>query len=404
MGLGPLAEIAQDSGFTVSGSDNAKSPLTNELIGRGADVSIPQSTENITALHLAKPIDWLVYTSALPSDHPELAFAKSHGIKTTKRDALLVFIIKQQNLKLLAVAGTHGKTTTTAMVVWLFKNLEIPISYSIGTQINFGPSGQFQPDSKYFVYECDEFDRNFLQFYPFISAVTTLGYDHSDTYKTAAEYTQAFRQFVSQSKSFIAAPDINAALHLPESDSFDPALINKLALPGLHNRQNAALAIAMVHTSTGASNNSLVDIINNFPGCQRRFEKLAENMYTDYAHHPSEIAATLQLASELNTNIVVVYQPHQNIRQHEIKNDYGSSFKVAKYIYWLPTYLSREDDSLTILSPLELTRQVDSKKVTITELGESLWNNIMQEKQKGALILFMGAGNIDNWARQQLKK
>jgi UDP-N-acetylmuramate--alanine ligase len=384
VGLGPLAEIALDAGYQVSGSDAADSPMFRQLSSRGAEVHLGQEVAIINQLHANQPIDWFVYTSALPDSHPELEFARSNGIKISKRDELLAHIIKEKNLKLIAVSGTHGKTTTTAMIVWLFHQLGLPVSYSIGSSISFGPSGAFDAASEYFVYECDEFDRNFLNFHPFISLIPSQSYDHTDTYPTQADYDQAFEQFRTQSETTITWKEITS---------------DGITLAGEHNRSNGALAIAAVEKITNESREKLAELLQTFPGTGRRFEKLANNLYSDYAHHPEEIAASLQLARELSEHIVVVYQPHQNIRQHQI--EYGNCFDEAEKIYWLPTYLSREDPNLNILSPEQLTKDLPQEKVIISNLDDSLHQSIEQELANGKLVVMMGAGSIDTWAREQ---
>src|SRR5664279_378582 len=204
VGIGPLAEIAFDAGYNVQGSDLNPSLTTSELGERGIAVNIGQDGSFLQACHDKQPIDWFVYTSALPATHPELVLAQQLGIKTAKRDELLAQIIAEKNLKLIAVAGTHGKTTTTGMLVWTFKQLGIPVSYSVGSTMSFGPSGKFDPKSEYFVYECDEFDKNFLHFYPYLALITSIDYDHPDTYPTESSYLDAFRQFGEQSEQLIA--------------------------------------------------------------------------------------------------------------------------------------------------------------------------------------------------------
>ena len=166
VGIGPLAEIAHDAGYDVCGSDRSASPLTAALMERGIHVALDQSGTFLQEEHNKQPFDWFVYTAALPADHPELVLAHKLGIKTGKRDELLAHIISDKNLKLVAVAGTHGKTTTTSMIVWTLQQLGIPVSYSVGSTLSFGPSGKFDPTSQFFIYECDEFDRNFLNFKP----------------------------------------------------------------------------------------------------------------------------------------------------------------------------------------------------------------------------------------------
>ena len=407
VGIGPLAEIALDAGYRVFGSDMATSLMTDELQARGVNIASSQDGSYIAAVHEQTPIDWFVYTAALPPDHPELVYARKNGIKTTKRDELLAYIIKQKDLKLIAVSGTHGKTTATGMLVWTLKQLGIPISYSLGTTISFGPSGAYDPKSQYFVYECDEFDRNMLHFEPYLSLITTIGYDHIDTYPTKTDYYSAFRQFMHQSDYTILwqTDDQLITSARDASWSLKDNEVQELKLAGEHNRRNGTLvlkALEKLKIGENAKNRQLLEL---FPGTNRRFEKLTKNLYTDYGHHPTEIAATLQLARELSDNIVLVYQPHQNVRQHEIKDRYKDCFSLAETVYWLPTYLSREDPKLEILSPEQLINYVDNKaSIVIAEFGNDLWQKIQTARNDQRLVVCMGAGSIDNWLRHNLAK
>lgn len=411
VGIGPLAMLALDGGYHVEGSDLQQSAMFDAVAKHGATTHIGQDGSQITSAHKNSPIDWFVYSSALPSDHPELVFAQQHGIKTSKRDGFLNDFLRQKNLHLVAVAGTHGKTTTTAMVAWLFKELGIPVSYSIGTNIGFGNAAEYAADSHYFIYECDEFDRNFLHFSPAFSLITSIGYDHPDTYKTEQDYIEAFRQFTSQSTKTIAWQNDIDFLGLPmgqtilavdeESDN-----ISRLRLAGDHTRRNAWLAVKTVHELFPEKDlQEIINAIERFPGTNRRFEKLQEGIYSDYAHHPAEIAATLQMATEVNPNVIAVYQPHQNIRQQHIQDEYKDSFAMAKHVYWLPTYLSREDKSLAILSPEELIAKLDTPAIAEpAELNGALVDKINAAHKDGILVLFMGAGDIDGWARKNFKQ
>lgn len=411
VGIGPLAEIAHDAGYVVSGSDLEESSMTRQLSQNGISVVIGQSQEIINAIHKKNPIDLFIYTAALPDDHPELAFAKERDITTGKRDALLAKIINDKNLKLIAVAGTHGKTTTTGMLIWAFTQLKIPVSYSVGANLRFGPSGKFDEASEYFVYECDEYDRNFLHFEPYIAIITSLGYDHPDTYKTEHVYKNAFIQFMEQSKQTILWEKDLRYLENPKTvtpyEAYDELMdLSDFTLAGNHVRHNAYLALKALErledTSTFSSER-LVSVINAFPGTSRRFEKLEANLYSDYGHHPSEIAATLQLARELSDHVVLVYQPHQNIRQHEIQSLYTDCMRLAEEIYWLPTYLSREDLSLEILTPKQLSRDLfNQKSVNEAEMDDELWANIQRARQNGKLVLVMGAGSVDSWIRSRI--
>ncbi len=439
VGLGPLAQMAIDAGHTVAGSDLHESLTTHELSKQGVQLHLGEQTgDSLRTTHATAPINWFVYTAALPVDHPELVAARELGIRTTKRDGLLEQLIRDSGQKLIAVAGTHGKTTVTGMLVWTLEQLGVPVSYSIGSQISFGPSGKFDPNAQYFVYECDEFDRNFLKFHPHLSVIVSVDYDHPDTYPAEGDYKSAFRQFIQQSDHTILWQHDADYIDFAGGDSawiLQASEVLPLKIAGEHNRRNATLALKAVERISGSvfsegsafpagasqdKNNQLAasgpsekiaaadlrlltEIIENFPGTIRRFERLADNLYSDYGHHPAEIAATLQLARELSNHVVLVYQPHQNIRQHEIRQQYTDEiFKNADEIYWLPTYLSREDPHLEILTPAQLTAQLTPQSLHFTEFDDTLWSDITRHRDAGHLVLGMGAGSIDSWLRKNL--
>lgn len=407
VGIGPLAEIAFDAGHEVQGSDSAQSPLTEELTARGIRVTFNQDGSFLREVHAKQPLDWFVYTAALPQDHPELITATELGIRTAKRDVFLAEFLKVHNLKLLAISGTHGKTTTTGMMVWALKQLGIPVSYSVGTTLTFGPSGTYVEGSEYFVYECDEYDRNLLHFSPYLSLLTSIDYDHPDTYPTLEEYTDTFRQYIAQSNHTIAWEDDLTYIHQLPLDTIwslrrDECI--QFTLAGDHNRRNATLVIkALGYLGIGELEKN-IEILEQFPGTDRRFEKLADNLYSDYGHHPQEIAATLQRASELSDKIVLVYQPHQNWRQHFIRDEYTHQFEKAQKIHWLPTYLTRENSAQPVLTPQELTTNITNKDAIVYgDLNDELWQQIETYRSEGYVVVCMGAGTIDSWVRSRLK-
>lgn len=404
VGIGPLAEIALDAGYTVVGSDPVEGLMTGELRNRGVTICNTQDGDFLRRSHASQPIDRVVYSASLSTDHPELAAARALGIPTMKRDALLAELIALKNLKLIAVTGTHGKTTTTGMLIWCFEQLGIPVSYSVGTTLSFGPSGKYTPGSKYFLYECDEFDRNFLHFQPHLSIVTSIDYDHPDTYPTQELYKEAFRDFLRQSGASILWEADAEHIELVESNAWrlQPGEQLPLAIPGEHNRRNATLVVKAFERLAIPMDHA---VIEQFPGTNRRFERLADNLYSDYGHHPVEIAATLQLARELSDHVVLVYQPHQNVRQHELQGLYTDAVvKDAEEIYWLPTYLSRENPALPILTPQELTTALPgTRNLHYAQLDDALWQAIEEARAKGKLVLCMGAGSIDAWVRDHLR-
>lgn len=403
VGIGPLAEIARDAGHKIQGSDLHDSLVTDELRTQGVAISNDQSGAFLERCHVSQPIDMVVYTASLPSDHPELTKARELGIYTAKRDELLGRIIKEKDLKLIAVAGTHGKTTTTAMAVWTLRQLGVPVSYSVGSTMSFAPSGHLDPESDYFVYECDEYDRNFLHFNPYVSLITSIDYDHPDTYPTQRTYADAFTQFIAQSQHTIMWERDTVIDVRPSRHSWllhDPEILD-FSIAGQHNRANATL-VAKLCEYLGFGDAALIKhAVESFPGTSRRFEKLADNLYTDYGHHPVEIAATLQLARELSEHVVLVYQPHQNTRQHNVRSGYTTCMELAEEIYWLPTYRSREDPSLPMLLPQELTARLTNRnRVTYAELDDKLREHIEWARTNGKLVVCMGAGDIDEWVRQ----
>lgn len=214
-GMGPLALMAKDAGITVFGSDCAPGAITNELAN--ADIKMYLGEQDGVFLKTrAKTdgIDWFVHTSALPPDHPELVMAKKLKLKISKRDELISYLVKKLKLKMVAVAGTHGKTTTTAMIIWGAKQLGLPVSYLIGTTLPFAEAGHYDPKSEYFIYEADEYDRNFLSFKPWLAAITTVTYDHPDIYPSEQDYRDAFRQFERQSQQVLHGDEVAADVTL----------------------------------------------------------------------------------------------------------------------------------------------------------------------------------------------
>ncbi len=412
--IGPLALIAHQAGYTVSGSDKQESQYIDYLRKHGiTNIAIGQTTEAISAIHQQQPINWIVYSSAVAIEnpnHPELIFGQEHDIRLSKRDELLNTVLKSANKKLIAVAGTHGKTTTTAMAIWLFQQLNIPLSYSVGAKIPFGDMGHFNTESEYFVYECDEFDRNFLAFNPHTSIITGIDYDHHEIFPTRDDYRDAFRQFLGQSehnivwRSDVTLNQLQMASNYVTLDDSDPN-INALKIVGNVNRRNAWQVIQCVRQLTGESLELLISKMEAFPGLSRRFEKITENLYTDYAHTIPKVAGCLQLAQELSKNVVVVYEPLTDRRQHYIKNDYANLFASIKKLYWVPSYLAREDPTQAVLSPTELITYMDNAEIAEpAELNTTLKNQIEQHLQQGDLVVCLSGGgghSLDEWLRQE---
>ncbi len=388
-GMGPLALMAKAAGFNVCGSDKLAGAILPELEKAGIEVSIGEQNGEFLKSKL-DGLDWFCYTSALPSDHPELLIAKEAGIKCTKRDDLTAFLVSELKLKMVAVAGTHGKTTTTSMIIWAAQKLNLPVSYIVGTTLGFAPSGMYHENDQFFVYEADEYDRNFLKYHPWLALLTAVSYDHPDIYPTREDYAAAFEQFKNQSEMVIQTPTIQ---------------LDKFKLAGEARRHDAALAYEAIRKmAPDVESERIIEILNEFPGVGRRFEKLGNGFYTDYGHHPEEISATIDVALDEARlrgykGVVVVYQPHQNVRQHEVRGGYKEAFKKADKVLWLPTYLVREDPNLKILTPEELIEGIENAEVA--ELNNELYEKMLALKREGYLVMLMTAGPADEWLRNQ---
>jgi UDP-N-acetylmuramate--alanine ligase len=415
-GVGPLAQIALQAGYSVSGSDKQESQYIEYLKKHGVtNIHIGQGYDEIAKLHEKTPIDWFIYSSALPLENPnapELQFCAEQNIKTSKRDEFLNQFLTDKKLKMIAVAGTHGKTTTTALTVWLFKELSLPVSYLLPAKTSFAEMGEYDPASDYFVYECDEFDRNFLAFEPHISLITGVSWDHHEIFPTRDDYQSAFREFIEQSdKTFVWNEDadyleLNISQKTWVLPTSDPA-IRKITLLGAYNRYDAWLAVKAVHFATNQPVERLLEIVNRFPGLSRRMELVAPNLYSDYAHTPEKIrgamSVALEMAAEKGQDLVVVYEPLTNRRQHYMLDEYKDCFDGAAKVYWIPSYLAREDPAQRIIEPAELIGHLSDPNIAAASLRDDvLKHEIDAQLKAGALVVGMAGGggdSLDDWLR-----
>ena len=420
-GMGPLALMAKAAGHEVCGSDLAEGAIYDELVEAGIEVRIGEQDGKFLQKKMNDGIDWFVYTSALPEDHAELVIAKNAGIKCTKRDDFTAFLVDELGLKMVAVAGTHGKTTTTAMIVWGALKMGLPASYIVGTTLGFAPSGAYHKGDKYFIYEADEYDRNFLKYHPWLAVIPAVSYDHPDIYPTREDYLKAFKQFREQSDFVIECKNgkiVEKTMKGVEQFEFEGMYgPDDFKLAGEARRIDAALAANAVHSmeqndsedkgimvSYNAS--AIIGVMNEFPGVGRRFEKIRDGLYSDYAHHPEEIAATINVAQDecrLNgeKGVVVVYQPHQNTRQHEVKDGYKEAFGGASKVLWLPTYLTRENPNLPVISAKSFVGELDNVDAEAVELNDDLEERIREYLNDGFLVVLMTAGPADGWLREK---
>ncbi len=400
-GMGPLALMAQDAGMTVFGSDLAAGAVTNDLVNHEMKLCLGVQDGNfLKTCAKNEGVDWFIHTSALPEDHPELMMAKKLKLKISKRDEFLNYLIKKLKLKLIAVAGTHGKTTTTAMIVWMAQQLEIPLSYLIGTTLPFASAGHYGPKSKYFVYEADEYDRNFLAFHPWLAVIPVVSYDHPDIYPTVEDYEQAFAQFEKQSQEVLHGDEIAVGITLAgEARRYDATL----ALDVIQKIMPQPRGLMKI---SALQRKKLLAAINSFPGVGRRFEQVSEGYYSDYAHHPEEVKATVEIAMEEADRrglkgVIAIYEPHQNTRQAELADLYADAFVGVTRLYWVPTYLTRENTKIKVLNPEQFIAKLKNKKLAeAAELNDELVEKVKEWHKKGYLVLLMSAGPADAWIRK----
>ena len=288
----------------------------------------------------------------------------------------------------------------------------MPISYSVGAKLSFGEMGQYDPASQFFIYEADEYDRNFLSFSPEVALISGIDWDHPDIYPTRQEYYAAFQEFIGQSQTtFIWQPDAQKlALEPGQSvailDDQQPEIENDIKLPGQVNRLNAWLVANGLKDIAGRDFDTLVDVMNRFTGISRRFEAIAPNLYTDYAHTPAKIRGALQMAHEAaGDNVVVIYEGLHNTRQHFIKDELAHLFDHVKHLYIVPSYLARENKNQELLTPekiLDLLSNSTKSKADAANLDEDLNRNIRRHLSSGHLVLALSAGggnSLDEWLR-----
>jgi len=434
-----LAEILITENFKVSGSDAHKSALTDALEKKGAHIFIGQNAENITS-----DIDLVVYTSAIHPDNPEYIAMKELQIPSLSRAQLLGQIMKNYEVP-IAISGTHGKTTTTSMVSEILLHAETDPTLSIGGilksiegNIRIGKSG-------YFVTEACEYTNSFLSFFPKIGIILNIEEDHLDFFKDINDIRHSFRAFAEllpADGTLIINGEIDNYKEITDglacrvitygsSPSYDyyaenisydeqahPTFTLKsndtertfsLAVPGSHNVSNALAAIALADLLKLA-NKDITSALAQFTGTNRRFEyKGSLNGVTiidDYAHHPTEITATLSAAKNYpNKSIWCVFQPHTYTRTKAFLPEFAQALSLADHVVLADIYAARETDTLGISS--------ETLKEEIEKLGhtcyhfpsfEEIEKFLLKNCINGDLLITMGAGDVHKIGENLLKK
>jgi UDP-N-acetylmuramate--alanine ligase len=415
IGMSALARFWHHEGAVVTGSDRAPSIVTAGLEALGIEIAFEQKAENIRT---KKDLGLVVYTEAMTQDHPEMMAAREQNIPMVNYFEALGQVANEYYL--IAVAGTHGKTTTTAMLIDVLEEAGLDPTGIVGslrskTQSNFRPG-----KSKYAVVEACEYKRDFLYLRPDVLVITNIEYEHVDYYKSLADVQQAFREFIALIPedglivANVADPNVAPVLRGVQSTVVDYRpyidLSLKLRQPGLHNRMNAACARA-VGSWLQIEQSVVTTALENFAGTWRRFEYKGDvipvtggrvPVYDDYGHHPTELAATFKGARELypDKRLLVVFQSHTYSRTHELLKDFVDALTLADQVFLLPIYAAREVNTWGVSSEqIKAQLEAQDTSVMLYETPAAIAEALKQSVVAGDVIVVIGAGQVTEVAK-----
>lgn len=425
-----LAEILLAEGFTVSGSDIKHTALTDMLEGRGVSISYRQTAENLT-----DDIDLVVYTAAIRKDNPEFAAVAEKGIPSLTRAQLLGQIMRNYKMP-VAVSGTHGKTTTTSMISEILLKAGADPTLSIGGILQSIGGNIRVGKSDYFVTEACEYTNSFLSFFPRIGLILNVEEDHLDFFKDIYEIRESFHKFASllpedglliingSIEGFdVITKDLKCRIITFGKDSsfdyfYSDLTFNEMAcpsftlhdrdqgsqrialtVPGEHNVLNALAAIAL-SDALSLPRQDAAAALSSFRGTDRRFEYKGKiggvTVIDDYAHHPTEIAATLQAAKNYpHKTLWCVFQPHTYTRTKAFLPEFARALSLADKIVLADIYAAREKDTLGISSrTLQEEIQKTGKECFYFPSFDEIENFLLENCAAGDLLITMGAGDV----------
>ena len=411
IGMSALAQYLLDQGIEVTGSDRDSSPVTELLGGKGIEVSLVQHAANV-------PIDadLVVYTEAVWEDNPERLRAKELGIPQRSYFHMLGEV--SETKRTVAVAGTHGKTTTTGMLARILRDADVSPTAIIGSLVRDFGSNYLAGESDWFVVEACEYKRDFLTLSPEVLVITNIELDHTDYYKDLTDVQDAFRTLalkVPATGTIIAdATHPNLA---PVLEGVTARIIDytkesayELRFPGEYNRMNArAAACASRIVLPEIEEEAIIGSLAAFEGTWRRFEykgktKNGADVYDDYAHHPTAIRKTVaELRAKASGNVYVAFHPHLYSRTRDLFEDFATAFRGADQVLIAPIYAAREDDDGTV-SSARLAERITENGVNASAASvEEIRELLATEPKAGDIVMTMGAGDIYKVADQLVK-
>ena len=431
IGLSAIAEILISRGYHVSGSDMKQSDITDNLEKHGAKIYIGHRAENV------ETADLIVYSAAIAEENPEIIRAREKNIPLAGRAEVLGVLMDDFEIS-IAISGTHGKTTTTSMVSLILEQAKLEPTILVGGNLAEIGGNVKVGCSKYFVTEACEYRDSFLQLRPKIEVILNIDSDHLDYFKDIEHIVSSFDKFakiVPEDGKIIAYDanpfvnqvirDIPGAITYGYNENCTYYITNvafdgngmpvfdvnyqgehlgkvKLSVPGEHNILNAVGAFACCH-QLGVSPQTIIDTLDKFKGTQRRFDIVGTTsdgvkLVDDYAHHPTEIKATLSAAHNIPHNrLWCLFQPHTYTRTLALFDDFAEAFAEADILILAEIYAAREKNIYKISSKElaeEIKRVHPDKKVYYMDTFEEIANYVKKNAEKDDLVITMGAGDI----------
>lgn len=425
-----LARILVSRGFKVFGSDISENDLTHELSKDGAKIFIGHKASNVEG------VDFLIVSAAIKTDNPEIMEAKKRGIPIIKRSELLGHLMAEK--KGIAVAGTHGKTTTSTMLALVFSAAGLDPAIAIGGEVRNIHGNAKDGKGEYFVAEACEYNRAFLDIFPYGAIITNIEEDHLDIYENLEDIMKAFSEFISQIKPrgfLVYSYDDKNTRKLAENfrgekisygeeqganfRASDIKVINhvthfrvsgegkdlgdfSLLIPGDHNVHNALAVIAVSH-KLGIDNGTVQKVLSSFRGADRRFQIKGEKngvlVIDDYGHHPTEIKATLEGLRSIypEKKVWCVFQAHQYSRTKFLLSDFAHSFKDANHVIVPEIYEARDsEEDKNSVNGQRLAEEINkvSGNARFCPKFEECAEYLKKNVQEGDIVITMGAGPV----------
>ena len=429
IGMSAIARWFKHKGLKVAGYDRTPTPLTHELLEEGMEIHFEDKIEFIPG-YISKQKTLVVFTPAIPKNHVEHAYLKSEGFTILKRSEILGLLTK--NYKTVAVAGTHGKTTTSSLIAHILKSAEVNmVGFLGGITSNYDSNlvmhGEVN-EKTIVVVEADEFDRSFLRLFPEIAVVTSADADHLDIYGDHASMLTSFKDFIKQinskgnliihesiesltegitisketygmSQGQFFASNITTYGGFFEFDlhGFEKKIEKiQLGVPGFHNMENA-IAAMLVALKLGIDEKVIREALHSFKGVKRRFEfiiKRNDLVYIDdYAHHPTEIEAFLKSLKSMyaGKKITVVFQPHLFTRTRDFAEGFSKSLSIADEVLLMDIYPAREEPIPGVTSDMLFKDITSAVKIRCSK------QDVLQKLQdlEVEVLATVGAGDID---------